>query len=102
MTIKTAAAAVTASDARMAPAPDPVPIPHPADGVEEESDPLFHPDAEEAAICLSCGRLRCFLDDDLPCRRYDRAMRALRALRAPGGQGEEPGERGERTKEKGD
>ena len=73
-----------------------------ADEIEEESDPLFHPDAEEAAICLSCGRLRCFLDDDLPCRRYDRAIRALRTLRGQGEEPGEPGERGERTKEKGD
>lgn len=76
-----------------------------AEIVEEESDPLTNPDAEEAAICLSCGRLRCFLDDDLPCPRYRRAMRALRILRmrenrgsasdaaAGSGRGEE-GERG--------
>ena len=56
-----------------------------------ESDPLTNPDAEEAAICLSCGRLRCFLDDDMPCLRYRRAMRALRRMRSRE-RGEDPGE----------
>ena len=79
----------------------PFPAEAAADAPEEEADPVLAPDAEVAAICLTCGRLRCFLDDDLPCRRYDSAMRALRILR---GQAvpEEREERYERAKEKGD
>ena len=53
-------------------------------GEEEEigdSDPVTSPDREEAEICLSCRQLRCFLDDNLPCLPYGRAMRALRILR---------------------
>lgn len=45
------------------------------DDFDEETD------AEAAAICLNCGRRRCLLDDNLPCRRYHREMRLLLARR---------------------
>ena len=46
-----------------------------ADDFAEETD------AEAAAICLSCRRARCLLDDGLPCRRYHRELRKLRERR---------------------
>ncbi len=45
------------------------------DDFDEETD------AEAAAICLNCSRRHCFLDDNLPCRRYHREMRRLLARR---------------------
>ena len=47
----------------------------------EEDDFDEETDAEAAAICLNCGRRRCLLDDNLPCRRYHREMRLLLARR---------------------
>ena len=46
-----------------------------ADDFAEETD------AEAAAICLTCRRSRCLLDDSLPCRRYRRELRKLKARR---------------------
>ena len=54
-----------------------------------EADDMPDPDPEEAAICLTCGRARCLLDEDRPCLRYRRAMRALRKRRAAAGCGGE-------------
>ena len=55
----------------------------------QEADDMPDPDPEEAAICLTCGRARCLLDEDRPCLRYRRAMRALRKRRAAAGCGGE-------------
>ena len=46
---------------------------------DREEDFVFDP--EEAAICLTCPRARCLLDEDRPCLRYRRRIRALRAER---------------------
>ena len=55
----------------------------------QEADDMPDPDPEEAAICLTCGRARCLLDEDRPCLRDRRAMRALRKRRAAAGCGGE-------------
>lgn len=47
---------------------------------EREEEFLFDP--EEAAVCLTCPRARCRLDENKPCLRYRRQIRALRARRA--------------------
>ena len=49
-----------------------------ADGADDFAEET---DAEAAAICLTCRRARCFLDDNLPCRRFWRELRKLQARR---------------------
>ncbi len=53
-----------------------------ASGMVQEREEEFVFDPEEAAVCLTCPRARCRLDENKPCLRYRRRIRALRARRA--------------------
>jgi len=51
-------------------------------GETQEREEEFVFDPEEAAVCLTCPRARCRLDENKACLRYRRRIRALRARRA--------------------
>ena len=58
------------------------------DGFFEEED------AEAAAICLSCPRPVCRMDENKPCLRYRRGIRALKKARAERSGEGKPGKTG--------
>ncbi len=53
-----------------------------ASGMIQEQEEEFFFDPEEAAVCLTCPRARCLLDENKACLRYRRRIRALKAGRA--------------------
>ena len=53
-----------------------------ASGAAQEREEEFVFDPEEAAVCLTCPRARCLLDENKACLRYRRRIRALRTRRA--------------------
>lgn len=53
-----------------------------ASGEAQEQEEEFVFDPEEAAVCLTCRRARCLLDENKACLRYRRRIRALRNRRA--------------------